>query len=447
MRADTLIDASSNTATVSPAMVPPSGSNLADNSIAQDFNTNTTSLNPPAATPAAVVPVATIVSRDTNSPEPTNSEPAAETNSANTKLAMAIYFANTRQPEKAEPLLVDLLAGNIPETIQKSALYELGMVVHDENDLPRAQSIYGQYLERWPGDVKVPEILLRQGEIFRQMGLNDLALGKFYSVMTSALSLKNDQLAYYQSLVLQTQVEIAETHYLVGQFADAADFYTRLLLNTDPSLNRAQIQFRLIRSLAIIGRNDQTVAQAKDFILRYPEADQVPEIRYYLAEALKALGQNADALQQVLLCLREQKSKTENNPQSWAYWQQRIGNEIANQLYHEGDYIDALLVYTDLEELDTSPDWQIPVDYQMGITYEKLSQPQKAVDTYNAILARQTDVGTNATSALQTVFDMARWRLSFIQWQTNAEAVDHSLIRSTIPPMDLSTNLQTSMKP
>ncbi len=414
-----------------------------DTNIVQDFiSTASNAL-------AATLPSASSASlpEETSAPVPQISWNSAGTNSASATLAMATYFGNIRQPEKAEPMLVGLLAGNIPEAIQKSALFELGAVVRAENDLPRAQTIYGQYLERWPADVRVPEILLRQGEIFRQMGLNDLALGKFYSVMTSALSLKSDQLAYYQSLVLQTQVEIAETHYLIGQFSDAADFYSRLLLNTDPSLNRPQIQYRLIRSLAIIGRNDQTVAQAKDFVLRYPEADQVPEVRYYLAEALKAVGQNAEALQQVLLCLREQKNKTQNNPQSWAYWQQRIGNEIANQLYHEGDYIDALLVYTDLAQLDSSPGWQIPVDYQMGITYEKLAQPQKAVNTYNAILARQTEVGTNATSALQAVFDMAQWRLSFIQWQTNAEAVDHSLIRSTLPPMDLNTNLQTSNKP
>ena len=34
--------------------------------------------------------------------------------------------------------------------------------------------------------------------------------------MTTALSLKDDQLAYYQHLVLQAQIEIAETHYLIG---------------------------------------------------------------------------------------------------------------------------------------------------------------------------------------------------------------------------------------
>ncbi|HEY1719411.1 MAG TPA: tetratricopeptide repeat protein [Verrucomicrobiae bacterium] len=383
---------------------------------------------------------------DTNfSPSAVSGEQTG-TNNFNASLAMARYFENARQPEKAEPILVGLLAENVPDSIQKSALLELGATVRGENDLPRAQTIYAQFLNRWPNDVKVPEILLRQGEIFRQMGLNDMALGKFYSVMTSALALKNDQLAYYQSLVLQTQIEIAETHYLMGRFADAADFYSRLLQKTDPALNRPQMQFRLIRSLAIIGRNDEAVGQAQDFLSRYADADEAPEVRYYLAESLKALGRNNEALQQVLLCLQEQKIKTKNDPEVWAYWQQRVGNEIANQLYHEGDYIKALEVYINLAQLDSTPAWQVPVDYQMGMTYEKLLQPQKAIDTYNQILARETEVGTNSTPGLKAVFDMARWRVGFIQWQTNAEAVDHSLAESALVAVGSGTNTQTSIK-
>jgi hypothetical protein len=68
----------------------------------------------------------------------------------------------------------------------------------------------------------------------------------------------------------------------------------------------------------------------------------------------------------------------------------------------------------------------------MGMTYEKLLQPQKAVETYNQILARETEVGTNATPGLKAVFDMARWRIGFIKWQTNAEAIDHSLAVSAV---------------
>src|SRR5262249_16042775 len=97
-------------------------------------------------------------------------------------------------------------------------------VVRDENDLSRAQTIYSQFLQHWPDDPRAPDVYLQQGEIFRQMGLTDLALTKFYSVMAAALSLKKDQIAHYQKLVLKTQVEIADTHYLMGHFVDAADF-------------------------------------------------------------------------------------------------------------------------------------------------------------------------------------------------------------------------------
>jgi tetratricopeptide (TPR) repeat protein len=415
--------------------------NLSDTNIVEDFNLPS---NPPP-TSSSAAPTNQSGSNPSPGTDSGGSGGSIDTNSASARLAMATYFASMVQPEKAEPILVSLLAGNMPESIQKSALFELATVVAEENDLPRAQSIYDQYLVRWPSDIKIPEILLRQGELFRRMGLNDLALGKFYSVMTSALSLKGDQLEYYRNLVLQTQVEIAETHYLAGQFADAADFYSRLMLNTDPALNHSQIQFRLVRSLAVIHRYDQAVGQAKDFVIRYPDADQEPEVRYYLAQGLKALGQTTEALQEVLLCLREQKGKTHNNPQVWAYWQQRVGNEIANQLYHEGDFINSLLIYQGLAQLDSSPDWQVPVDYQMGVTYEKLSQPQKAVETYNAILARETDQGTNTSSALQAVFDMARWRLKFVQWQTNAEAADHAIMRTVVPALAIATNLQTSI--
>ena len=70
--------------------------------------------------------------------------------------------------------------------------------------------------------------------------------------------------------------------------------------------------------------------------------------------------------------------------------------------------------YRNLADLDSTDDWQVPVEYQIGVTYEKLSQPQMAVDTYKAILARETAAGTNSSSALQSVFDMARWRLNLL---------------------------------
>ena len=157
-----------------------------------------------------------------------------------------------------------------------------------------------------------------------------------------------------------------------------------------------------------------------------------------MAQALKAQGRNSEALRQVLVFLEEQQARSLNHPEVLTYWQQRVGNEIANELYKEGDYVKALEVYLNLARLDFSAAWQLPVDYQIGLTYERLLQPQKAVETYQKILNREPELGTNATPGLKAVLDMARWRIGFIGWQDKAEAANHYLASS------LATNAPSS---
>jgi len=360
----------------------------------------------------------------TNAPDAATT---AELDKYRGELEQARDLINTRQFNLAEKQLLKLLAEKVPDVIRQPALVDLGGAVAAENDLARAQSIYTQYLDRWPTDARIPEILLRQGGVFRQMGLDNLALTKFYGVMTAALSLKTDQLDYYRKLVLQSQIEIAETYYQMGRYADAAEFYSRLLLQSDPALNRPLAQFRLVRSLAATSRNPEAVAAAQDFLAHFPDDPEAPETRYYLAQALKAEGQSGEALRQVLAFLQAEKKSSADHPDVWAYWQQRVGNEIANSLYKEGDYVKALEIYMSLAKLDAAPEWQLPVKYQVGITYEHLMQPQKAVAAYTEILKQETAVGTNATPGLQAVFEMARWRVGFIQWQDKALTAAHSL--------------------
>jgi tetratricopeptide (TPR) repeat protein len=342
-------------------------------------------------------------------------------------LELARYLRNSRQPAEAEPLLVELLDDRSPELLKQSALLELAALAQDQNDLPRAQQVYAQFLSKWSEDLRVPEILLRQGMLFRKMGMYNLAFTKFYGVMTSALVLRNDQLDYYVRLVLQAQMEIAETQYELGKYADAADFFARLLKQNNSSINRSQITYKLTRCLVALRQYSEAVSQAQDFLARYTEAPEQPEMRFYLALALKEIGRNSESLQQVLLLLQEQRTRTHDRPELWAYWQQRAGNLIANQLYQEGDYTKALKIYMNLSQLDASPQWQIPVQYQIGMTYERLWQPQKATETYDAMLARESQLGAGASPELKTVFEMARWRVQFIQWQNKAEAINHQL--------------------
>jgi len=344
------------------------------------------------------------------------------------QLAAAKQLVMTRQFAGAETPLVALLAEKVPDDLRKEALIQLATAVAGENDLPRAQSIFTQYIEKWPGDARTPEVLLRQGELFRQMGLNGLALGKFYSVMTAALALKSDQLQFYESLVLQAQIEIAESHYLMGHYDEAADFYARLLKAPDSGLNRPLAEFRLVRSLAATTNKTDAVGQAQDFLSHYPADPEAPEVRYYLAQSLQSLGQSSEALRQVVIFLQQEKAVTKDHPDVWAYWQLRIGNEIGNELFKEGDYVKALEIYTCLMNLNDAPSWKIPVEYQIGITYERLMQPQKAMESYNQIFSLETALGTNSTPTLQTVFDMSRWRTNFLSWQNKVETLNQTMM-------------------
>src|SRR5450756_1300303 len=286
--------------------------------------------------------------------------PAAVTNTAAQQrldhlkfaLATARFAANTHDYRQAEKNFLLVLAEDSPDDLQKTALFELGEAVQAEDDLPRAQTIFTQYAQRWSGDIRLPEICLHQGQIFRAMGMNQMALAKFDGVMTTALSMKTEEMAYYKRLVLQAQVEIAETHYLIGKYAEAAEYYGRLMKQEAPDLDMAQIQFRLVRSLVALNRHAEAASQAQDFLLRHADAPEEPEMRYHLAQALKGQNRNAEALEQVMIFLKEEREKTKDQPEVWTYWQQRVGNEIGNQLYQEGDYVKALEVYQTLAKLD-----------------------------------------------------------------------------------------------
>jgi tetratricopeptide (TPR) repeat protein len=340
------------------------------------------------------------------------------------KLETARYLRKMRRTKEAQSLLVSLLNSDVPEPIQSSALFELAGLAQGEDDLPRAQQICAQFLNRWPGDPRVPEVLLQQGRLFRQMGLHDMALTKFYAVMTAALTLKSDRLDYYEQLVVQAQLEIAGTHYSLGKYADAAEYYSRLFKQDNPEIDKPQILYKLVRCYNSTSNYDKAVSCGQEYLAHYPDAPEEPEVRFDLAAALKQFGRDNESLQQVLTLLQKQSARAAEHPELWAYWQQRAGNLIANQFYREGDYPRALDIYNSLSQLDASPQWQLPVWYQIGMTYEHLLQPQKATDIYQQIISREAGMGTNAPASLSSIADMARWRVGFIQWQNTAESAN-----------------------
>lgn len=350
------------------------------------------------------------------------------------QLEVARQLRQKKEFSQAVISLVTLLESDASEGIKRPALLELGLAAQQSGQFLRAQQVLAQYVTRYPDDPQVPEVLLRQGLLHRELGAHTLALAKFYAVLSSSLTLKLDRFPYYQRLVLQAQIEIADTFFLQGKYSEAAEYLARLLRLETEELDKGKIQFKLIRALHFQGRHDEVVSQSNDFLKHTADAPDVPELRFLLARSYKTLGRTRESLREVMLLMENQLAgASQTNAVQLAYWQQRAGNDIANQLYQEGDLLGALQVYQGLAQLDRSPQWQLPAWYQIGLIFERLKQPAKATESFNQILARAKELDATASPALKTVVEMAQWRKDNLKWQSSAEA-------ATPPPPPPITN-------
>ena len=350
-----------------------------------------------------------------------------------------LELARSQPRDKSNPraarTLAQILESAAPTEIKRLALFELALVEQEQGQLVKAQQIYAQYIHVFPDDPSVPEILMRQGLLFRQMGVNNLAISKFYAVMSTCLRLKVESIDYYKQLVLRAQLEIAETYYLEGRYDSSAEYFGRLSKAALSESDREQIEYKRVRSLSYLTNYSDTIARGLFFLKNFTNSLDVAEVRFLLASALKQAGRNTDATRQVLLLLQDQQHNAGKNPELWRYWQQRAGNEIANQFYKEGDFLDALQIYLTLAELDASPGWQLPVLYQEALVYEQLQQPQKARDVYQRLLDRRKELtDADVTPSLKSLFEMAAWRRDYLAWLQQAQSSNESLKRSAMMP-------------
>ena len=360
---------------------------------------------------------------------------ALEANDYQIRLETGKSLRQAKDYKRAESTLVQLLESHAPEEIKRPALLELAQTMQEQKSYQKAQTLYSEYVRRNEKDPSAPEVLLRQGYLYREMGIPVLALSKFYGVISTCLNLKLEDMSYYQDLVLRAQQEIAETYYLQGKFEEAGDYYRRLLKLELPQAQRAAVLYKLTRCHAGLGQHVEVVANARVYLEKHPEGVDAAETRFMLADALKKLERNSESVQEIFALMKAQDEKSQAAPEQWRYWQQRAGNTIANQLYREGDYLSALQVYEALAELSASAEWQLPVWYQIGLVYENLKQNQKATEMYERIVSRASDVAASAPS-LKAIMEMAAWRKQYILWeasarQANAEMTEPAPVEQT----------------
>ncbi len=331
------------------------------------------------------------------------------------KLALARRKRIERDFTQASQTLVSVLDSPVREEFKRTALLELALTAQESGRPVQAQQILSQYVGLYPEDPSTPGVLLRQGLLYRQMGATEMALSKFYGVMTTILNRKLDTAGNYQRLVLQAQTEIADTYYGEGKYAEAAELFARLLKSSATELNRQEIELKQLRCGSQMQQYSNTVARAQEYLTRY--GDQ-PEAGFLLAAALHQLGRKPEAINQVLHLLESPAS---------AEWKCRAGNHIANQLYAEGDYAAARVVYEALAQAESAAGWQIPTLYQVGLTCERLGQTEQATAAYARIIERAKELGQTPDLALKTVLDMAGWRKNYLAWQTEAVQANQTL--------------------
>ncbi len=329
-----------------------------------------------------------------------------------------------------------------PAADQCDALLGLARMYRRQATFTKAVATYEKFLKLYPDDPRVPEALLELGRSQRAMGAYRSAINRFYNVINSTLKLPPESYEHYQLLAKTAQFEIAETHYEIGEFTEAAKFYDRLrLLDLAPE-DRARAHFKSAGSLLNAGELEPAVIKLTQFIDQWPTDANVPEARFLLALTLRSLGRAEEALGITLALLRTEQGNASVDPKGWAYWQRRTGNQLANDFFQSGDTLSAVAIYESLARLSAEPNWRLPIVYQTGLCYERLRQNERATQAYQTIIETVTHASqTPVAPEMAELAKMAQWRIGQLDWGARTEQQLNRFFSAAAPRSSSPSNL------
>jgi tetratricopeptide (TPR) repeat protein len=334
---------------------------------------------------------------------------------------------------EAERAYARILLLDVPVEARQEALLAIARMHGRTGDYVKSAAAYEKFARLFPGDIRLPEVFLEAGLLYREIGLPELAIAQFYKVMNSSLRMRADQFDAYRDIVLRAQVEIAETQFQSGNYREAASVFGRLMqLEIEPAL-RPEILFKWGYSHFLYGEPEKTAALMRTLLHDFGESPRATEARYLLVRSLQAKGRSEEAMTEGLKLLREREpTALHQAEEEWRFWQRAMGNPIANEFYRQGDYQRALAIYQALARLDRSPEWLWPVVYQIGLCFERLRQEQRALDAYRYLTdAAESAELDNPGAHLETIVDMARWRKNHLDWQLSFNRAVDGLLTPT----------------
>ena len=257
------------------------------------------------------------------------------------------------------------------------------------------------------------------GHLYRAMGGLEIAISNYYMVLNSSLNISIDQVERARDLSLNAKLEIAETHSELLEYEESYRHYELLSKLDLKPIERMRVDYRMCHLLYQLGRYQHAVPRLKQFLDQYRMSAHSPEIRYLLAKSYEKLNRKPEALKEVVQILQRQSSPDTALDGEADYWRQRTGNELANEFYEKRDYRSALTIYQSLARYNPAPEWRWPAIHQIGLCFERLGLPGKAILAYQEILDPEGfEISEESLStSLQSLRQMAKWRLEHLNWE------------------------------
>ena len=321
--------------------------------------------------------------------------------------------------DMAEKYFAAALGVPIDSPEKENVLFEMANLFKEDGILPKAAVVLERLTEEFGESRRLPSVYMELGHLYRAMGGLEIAISNYYMVLNSSLNISIDQVEQARDLSLNAKLEIAETHSELLEYEESYRHYELLSKLDLKPIERMRVDYRMCHLLYQLGRYQHAVLRLKQFLDQYRMSAHSPEIRYLLAKSYEKLNRKPEALKEVVQILQRQSSPDTALDGEADYWRQRTGNELANEFYEKRDYRSALTIYQSLARYNPAPEWRWPAIHQIGLCFERLGLPDKAILAYQEILDPEGfEISKESLStSLQSLRQMAKWRLEHLNWE------------------------------
>jgi len=329
------------------------------------------------------------------------------------------------EPKKIELYYRQILSLPIPSDLQSRALLEFATYL-DENEVDpvKAAAVYENFLSFKPSSPKAAFIYLRLADIYREIGAEERSLSCLYQVLSSSIRSGNEEKA--EDHTLQAKLKIGNALFESGRNEEAAGIYSRLKLLDLSADDQAFVLFRAAELLFRNSHHDAAIEAGKQFLVDYPASALVGDCHRLIVQALDASGRQDEAIQATLELLRATRKETGSDLAFANSWKMKAGNDLANVLYSRGEYLRALRIYQALADRSSDPAWKLSAIYQIGLCFERLQEPRRALEAYRYIINAtipEADPLKGSSSpreiSLSHLKESADWHARHIEWQVS----------------------------